>query len=273
MNYFEIEIGENNVEKINWIPAERQNQILEYIDFNKSAQISELAMYFHVSEATVRRDLDELAHGGKIERTHGGAISIARESTSFERLYSEKVMLMPAEKQRIALSAAALVKAGDTLLLDSGTTTLFLAQKLEQIENLTVITYDLHIADTINLHSSSTMIVTGGVRRGNDFHSLQGHMVDDFISKVNVNIAFMGADAVSVKRGYANANLQEVNAKRKALEISSTKVLLADHTKFGKAALVNICGIEAFDYIISDKGLDESTAKEIQDMGVELILA
>jgi len=260
------------MEKMNWIPAERQNQILEYIDMNKSAQINELALYFRVSEATIRRDLDELAHAGKIERTHGGAISTARESTSFERLYSEKVTLLPAEKQRIALAGVSFVKPGNTLLLDSGTTTLLLAQKLEQIEDLTVITYDLHIADTIRLHPSSTMIVTGGVRRGNDFHSLQGHMVDDFISTVNVNIAFMGADAVSVRRGYSNANLQEVNAKRKALEVSAAKVLLADHTKFGKAALVNICGLDVFDHIISDKDLDEATAKEIRDMGVNLIL-
>ena len=119
--------------------------MIEYIEANTSAQIHELAEKFHVSEATVRRDLDDLDRQGALRRTHGGAIK-ADHSTSFEHMYSEKIALMPEAKQRIAARAAQMVHPGDTVLIDSGTTAFFIAQALSRHEGLTLITNDLYIA-------------------------------------------------------------------------------------------------------------------------------
>ena len=147
-----------------YIPAERQKKMIEYIEAHTSAQIHELSEQFNVSEATVRRDLDELDRQGALRRTHGGAIKMDR-STSYEHMYSEKIGLMAHEKQHIAQRAAQMVRPGDTVMIDSGTTTFFIAQALSAHENLTIITNDLYIAFQTPIHPSSTLIVTGGMRR------------------------------------------------------------------------------------------------------------
>lgn len=259
------------LERSGMIPAERHNEILDYIYRNKSAQIKELALRLNVSEATIRRDLDELAGAGKLTRTHGGAVQ-ADGSTSFERIHSEKMQLMRGEKQRIAKAAAALIKNGDTVLLDSGTTTFLLAEALEQFEDLTVITYDLHIADMVNLHPTSSMILTGGTRRGNEYHVLAGGMVDDFIRNINVNIAFLGADAVS-EAGVTNANLSEAYTKRLLLQAGRKNVLVTDHSKFGNTALAHVCRVEDVDTVITDSGVDVETKEWLLSTGVQLIIA
>ena len=105
------------MERSTYIPAERQKKMMEYIEANTSAQIHELADRFHVSEATVRRDLDELDQQGVLRRTHGGAIKVDR-STSYESMYSEKIAQMTEEKHRIAERAAQMVHPGDTVIVD-----------------------------------------------------------------------------------------------------------------------------------------------------------
>lgn len=257
-------------EKSYIVPAERQNLIVEYIALNKSAQIRELALRFGVSEATVRRDLDELTKQGKIERTHGGAICNGA-STSYERLYSEKMRLMLDEKQRIATEAAKLVENGSTILLDSGTTTFLVAQALSNFEDLTVITYDLHIADAVALHPTSSMIISGGIRRGNDYHVLQGGIVDKFIRDLNVDIVFLGADAISQEAGVTNANMLEAATKQLAIRAGATKVLVTDHTKFGHTALAKVCDINEFNCVITDDGIEEIDAAWMRQSGTKLI--
>ncbi len=253
------------------IPAERQQLIIEYLSLNRSAKIKELALYFGVSEATVRRDLDELASDGKLNRAHGGAIPV-ETSTSFERIYSEKMLLMREEKERIAISAAKLVKNGDTVLLDSGTTTFLVAKALAEFEDLIVITNDLHIADTVALHDSSSMLLTGGLRRGNDYHVLQGSMVDEFIRSINVNIVFLSADAISKESGVSNATMAEAITKKLMLKAGKQKVLVTDHTKFGQTALSHVCQMDQLDYLITDDGLDQDSREWLNTCGVQMIL-
>jgi len=264
-------MAEEDVEKVSIIPAERQKQIFEYISVNNSVQIRELAIRFDVSVARIRRDLDHLARTGKIARAHGGAMR-SQYSTSFERLYSEKMQLMQEEKRRIAVAAAELVKNGDAVLLDSGTTTFLVAQELSKHEDLTVITHDLHIADTVILHHTSSMMITGGLRRGNDYHVLQGNMVDDFFRGIIVNIAFLGADAITPEHCLMNANVFEANTKKLMMHSCETKVLVADHTKFGQIALAYVCDIDVFDYVITDKELNKETAAQLEHTGIKLIL-
>lgn len=154
----------SNPKKTYTVPAERQDMILQYIKARGSGQIKELAEFVGASEATVRRDLDELDHMGKVERTHGGAVS-NRFGTSFERQHEDKLNLMQEEKLRIAQAAASYIKEGDTVFIDSGTTTYFMKNCLSDIPNLTVFTYDLIIAYALELHPTSNLFVTGGQRR------------------------------------------------------------------------------------------------------------
>ena len=256
------------MEKNTYIPAERQKKMMEYIEANTSAQIHELAEKFHVSEATVRRDLDDLDQQGALKRTHGGAIKVDR-STAYESMYSEKIGQMLEEKHRIANSAAQMVHAGDTVLIDSGTTTFFIAQALSHHENLTIITNDLYIAYQTPLHPSSTLIVTGGTRRQGR-QELVGTVTENCIRDTHVDIAFIGVDGIDLTGGATNANFAEVGVKRLMLEAAARGVIVADHSKFGRIALARICDIKEASLILTDTGIDGDMLTRLKKLGVQM---
>ena len=258
------------MEKNTYIPAERQKKMMEYIEANTSAQIHELAEKFHVSEATVRRDLDDLDQQGALKRTHGGAIKVDR-STAYESMYSEKIGQMLEEKHRIANSAAQMVHAGDTVLIDSGTTTFFIAQALSHHENLTIITNDLYIAYQTPLHPSSTLIVTGGTRRQGR-QELVGTVTENFIRDTHVDIAFIGVDGIDLTGGATNANFAEVGVKRLMLEAAARGVIVADHSKFGRIALARICDLSEAGLILTDTGLEGEMITRLKKLNVSMEL-
>ncbi len=256
------------MEKNTYIPAERQKKMMEYIEANTSAQIHELAEKFHVSEATVRRDLDDLDQQGALRRTHGGAIKVDR-STSYESMYSEKIGLMTDEKHRIAEHAAQLVHPGDTVLIDSGTTTFFISQALSRHENLTLITNDLYIAYQTPIHPSSTLIVTGGTRRQGR-QELVGTITENFIRDTHVDISFIGVDGIDLTGGATNANFTEVGVKRLMLRCAARSVIVADHSKFGRVALARICDLSEAGLILTDTGLEPEMLSRIKKLGVKV---
>lgn len=229
--------------------------ILSYIQTNGSGQITGLAEWLGVSEATIRRDLDELDDKGRLERTRGGALS-NRAGTSFEHRQEEKLSLMQAEKRRIAHCAAGFIRPGDTVFLDSGTTTYFLSLLLSAIPNLTVISYDLVIAHTAELHATSQMIVTGGIRRQGYNNVLVGSQVEDFLHNVRIDKVFLGADAVDLDFGVSNSNFHEAGIKRLAKNSGTEKFLLVDHSKFDTVALAKVCPLNDIDTLITDSGAD-----------------
>ncbi len=256
----------------NYVPAERQEKILQYIRQHGSGQIRALSEWLEVSEATVRRDLDDLHHAGYIERTHGGAI-YNRAGTSFERQYEEKLTLMEAEKRRIAGAAAALLSPGDTLFLDSGTTSYYLGCALSGIPHLTVFTYDLMVAYSIALHPSSQLIVSGGIRRPGYNNVLLGSQVIGFLRDLRVDKVFLGADAVDLDFGVSNSNFQEAEIKAQAVSSGEKVVLLADSTKFEKVALSRVCGLDQIDALITDDGIDPQLQKSLEGLVDQVIVA
>ena len=256
------------MERNTYIPAERQKKMMEYIEANTSAQIHELAVKFHVSEATVRRDLDDLDQQGALRRTHGGAIKVDR-STSYESMYSEKIGLMLEEKHRIADHAASLVHPGDTVLIDSGTTTYFVAQALAHHENLTIITNDLYIAYQTPIHPSSMLIVTGGTRRPGR-QELVGSVPESFVRDSHVDIAFIGVDGIDLTGGVTNAKFTEVGLKRLMLRAAARSVIVTDHTKFGRVALARICDLKDVSLLITDRGVENETLNRLKKLGVPI---
>ena len=258
------------MEEINiCIPAQRQQQILEYLQSKKSITIRKAAEIFMVSEATVRRDLDELASTGKIERTHGGAV--IHTGTGFEWQHAEKMQEMIPEKKRIAIAAKKLIEDGDSLFLDTGTTTYLLAEELKEKKRLTVVTNNLDIAYTTELDATSTMIITGGIRR-DGYSSLVGDIAADLVRKLYVDVSFIGADAVSVGNGVFNTNFNEIGIKKSGIESGKRKVLLADSSKFSRKALAKICDLQEFDIIITVSGIDEAQLKILKEKITRVIV-
>lgn len=253
----------------NSIPAGRQQKIMDFLASNDSISIKEAAELCRVSEATARRDLDEMALTGLLERTHGGAV--LHRGTGFEFFHAEKMNVMIPEKKKIAKAAAELVRDGDSIFLDSGTTAYILAECLINIKRLTIVTNNLDIAYAAKLDPTSTMIVTGGVRR-DGYSVLVGDIGEEFIKKLYVDIAFLGADAINVENGVFNSNFVEIGIKKSILNSGKKKVLIADHSKFSQKALTKVCNIEDFDCIITDAGIEEEKQKILEEKVPRLIV-
>lgn len=249
------------------IPVERRKQIVAYVSKNESAQIKELADLFDdVSEATIRRDLELLASEGKLRRTHGGAESILTH-TSFEQLYRDKCAMNVEEKRRIAKAAAEMVENGDSIILDSGTTTIEIARHLVSHTKLTIITNDLHIASSVVFHPSTQVIVAGGMKR-DDVNVLVGNITETFFRSIRVDKTFLAADAVDLDFGISNTTFVEQNIKRLMMEAAKKIILVADHSKFGNTALAQVCPLHEVDHIMTDSGLPVSIREEMERRGL-----
>lgn len=251
--------------KLTLVPAERQSKILQYIRVHGSGQIKSLADWLDVSQATVRRDLDEMSQAGLIERTHGGAVS-NRNGSSFEQRYEEKLTLMEQEKRRIAQGAMNYVRPGDTIFLDSGTTIYYFGSKLCDIPNLTIFTYDIMVAYSIDIHPTSNIIVTGGMRRQGYNNVLIGNMVVEFLRNLRIDNVFLGADAIDVEFGVSNSNIYEAEIKSQAVASGNKVFLLADHSKFNKVALAKVCNLEKINTLITDEWEDNTHLDEFRKL-------
>lgn len=253
-------------------PAGRQQRILQYAQENGNVQIKELTQYLGVSEATIRRDLGELDAQGLVKRTHGGAV-IRNNTTSFERQQQEKMKIMSDEKRRIAKKAVSFIRPGETILLDSGSTIYYLANNLIDIPDLTIITCDLYIASNIMLHPTSTMVVTGGIRRKGFNNVLLGSMVEDYIRTIHVDKVFLGADAIDYEFGISNANMLEASIKKLLVNAGNNIILIADHSKLNNKALAKVCDLSEIDALIIDDIEDKTLIKQLEKRIKNIYLA
>lgn len=249
--------------------SSRQKGLLKVINESDYASIRDLAIQIEVSESTVRRDLDELSDGGFIGRVHGGAVKLA--STTFERFHSEKMKIMTEEKRRIALAAAQMVKEGNSVFLDSGSTTQFIAYELTKKKNLTIVTDNIDIAYSVIFDASTNVILTGGLCR-RDYSAVIGSLTEDTIRRFKVDITFIACDAVDPKTGIYNVNYLEIGVKNEIVKCGKKTVLVADHTKFNSSALAFVCPMEEIDSVITDNELDSEDVKVITEKAIELIL-
>lgn len=250
------------------IPAKRQKLIQELLEQRGVVQIDEMVRLFGVSEATVRRDLDHLMEAGIVRRTHGGAIL---SKSMVERTQIEKSSIMREQKERIAAEAARRAKNVNSICFDSGTTTLMTAMMLTASKNLTVISNNTEIIDTVEFDSSCTVLSTGGAKRQN-YGSLHGPLAEGFIRDFHVDIAFLGADAIDAEKGIYNFALEEVGTKRAIAGCGRQVIVLSDSSKFSLQGLVKICGFDAVDVLITDSGIPDQAYKALSRLDLELVI-
>ena len=169
------------------------------------------------------------------------------------------------EKTRIAKEVAKMVKDGDNVYLGSGTTVYFVAREIAGLENLTIITSNLYIAQFLPIHPTSSLIVTGGERRF-DYNLMTGRLAEDFLRNIKVDISILGCDAVDVNFGLSDSNFDEAVIKRLAAQAARMTVLASDHSKFGKTALSKVFDLDEADCIVTDNGLDSGMEKAIHQI-------
>jgi DeoR family fructose operon transcriptional repressor len=191
---------------------ERHAQILLLLQEKSKIRVTELCDIFSVSPATIRNDLRDLEKSGKLKRTHGGAIPM--EKAAFEPTTMVKNVENIEIKQKLAAYAANLIEEGDTIALDAGTTMMELAKCLCDRKSITVLTNDIRIAMYLEQNTKATILLIGGILR----HGLDctvGPIAISSISSLNVDKAFMGANAFSLEKGFTTPDINQAELKRR----------------------------------------------------------
>lgn len=249
------------------IPAEREAFILEVLKQNGVVTVEELAEQLNVTPMTIRRDLTRLENQGVALRSHGGAV--LNRSMEKEQAYEVKMLSHHEEKHRIAQAAAELVKDGDTVLLDAGTTTFELAKLLTAKKDLTVVTTDLKIA--LELYPTDLRLFVAGGQIQQETCSVIGSLAEDLISRIHVDIAFIGTSAVSKDWHICTPTMEKASLKMKMIASASSTVLLTDSSKFGRDAFFKICSLADVKTVITDKEFSDNEHREMEKLKVEII--
>ncbi len=238
----------------------RQEAVLQLLKDNTSATISEIADQFRVSQMTIRRDLQKLVETGQVIRIPGGA-RIERWR-GMERSFLERLEKMAPAKRTIGKAAAALVGDGESVVLDSGTTTLFVARELRSRRNVFVVTFSLAVLEELASAEGIRVELTGGVYRASS-HDLIGRGVAENLKSVYADHVLFGAAAVSFTRGVM---VHDPDAQREMLQAGKRKVLLVDSSKIGREATYRLCGVEDCDLVITDSGVCAADLEQLRNM-------
>ena len=231
--------------------------------------VEELACDLGASEITIRRDLAALAKEGLLDRVRGGAV--AKEHVAYEFSFKEKESRNRAAKEAIGQAAAKLVKRGAAVFLDTGTTALAVARSLRAVRPSVIVTINLCVASEFVGQNDIRILVPGG-EVGRLSPDLYGEWTLTMLEKVNVDVAFLGCDAVDPGEGYFCATPQGAAVSRTMLARSRRAYLLADSSKWGTRSLCRIGELAELSGIVTDNGLAAEHRAFARKIGVDLIL-
>ena len=251
---------------------ERQTRLKELLSQRGTSDLDSLSAELRVSHSTVRRDVELLEQAGLVRRTHGGVIWVGEKSNGGSRPYAfdQRMGYQHDAKRQIARAARGLVQPGDTVLIDGGTTTFYLAQELLG-QPMQLVTNSLPIANLFLNDENVELILAGGLMYPR-YGVLLGPMAENVLSTIHTRTMFLSVAGIHEGSLY-NPNLLLVQAERKMMQQSQQVVLLADSSKFGQQALAKLCAIEEIDVVVSDAGLTDEHRKAVRDAGCELVVA
>jgi DeoR/GlpR family transcriptional regulator of sugar metabolism len=248
----------------------RRARILDWLREEGSARVSVLARAFAVSEVTVRQDLEKLESDGYIVREHGGA---------YMKTVPDQVRAMALEhqenrdaKQLIGRAAAALVADGDTIILDSGSTTTEVAANLVGRQDVTVITNALNIALMLGAEPGFEVHMTGGHFKAPTL-SLSGERSADFFNGLFAQKLFLATGAIDMKSGLTYPSLSDIPVKRAMIDSAQDIYLVADSSKIGQRSFCVLGGLEKLDALVTDDGVSDEDRLALEAAGVEVIIA
>jgi len=251
------------------LSEERRTRIVHLIRQNGKVRVKDLGKEFNISEVTIRNDLKELENRGLAQRVHGGALppdTIVVEPSLHERIRSHAE-----EKKRIGAAAVEMIEDGDSIILDSGSTTLEIAKRLKGKRNIKVITNGVYIAMELIGVQGVQLILLGGQLRENSF-SVVGHFAEGMLEHLSADKLFIAADGCDIDFGLSTPNLEESRVNQVMVRIASQKILVADSSKFGKRSLSRIVSLLEMDKVITDRDLPAKFQVELASRGVDVML-
>ncbi len=252
------------------LPNQRRDKILELLKEDGSAKVINLAKIFKVTEVTIRQDLEKLEKDGLVTKEHGGAYlkDVGDQVRTFSLGNQENID----KKELIAAKCLEFIESGDSIILDSGSTTTEIAKKLRGFKDLTVITNALNIAMMLGAEPGIELIMTGGEFKPPTL-SLTGQKAADFFKGINVHKLFLATAGISLKSGLTYPSLSDLVVKKAMIDAADTTYLVADSTKIGKSAFASLGALSLIDYIITDAGIEEKHKQVFHDNEIELIIA
>ena len=253
------------------LPAERQQRILEILREEFTIRSSNLSELLCVSEMTIRRDLDALDQRGLVERTHGGAF-FRQERVAGKFQYNSAIKENLDEKKQIARIAATMIEPHDTIYIGEGTTTALIPRNMDPALPCLIFTNNLGIiAETNSI--AAEIVVLGGAYDATT-NSLAGPLTMEMIRQVNAKKVFLGADGLSLSAGMTTPNLQIAIIDRSMIQHTRGKVfVLSNHTKFGLVAEMSIVPLKQIDVLITNRKIPQDFQNNLDQSGVEVIIA
>lgn len=248
---------------------ERRREILELLQTEGRVLVRDLSKRFRTSLITIRKDLESLHHQGQLERTHGGALPL-RTGALNDRTLQEKERLHRQEKLRIAAAAVRMIRQGQVIVLDSGTTTTAIARACRHFRSFTIITNATNIAAELAA-TSVEVILTGGVLRKNSF-SLVGPLAEDSLRKLSADLLFLAVDGFDVRYGLTTPNLLEARVNRAMAEAARRTIVVCDSSKFGRRSLSLIMPTSSVHETITDRKIPKPDLKSLREADVEVTL-
>ncbi|MCF7927483.1 MAG: DeoR/GlpR family DNA-binding transcription regulator [Spirochaetales bacterium] len=252
---------------------DRLDQIYRVVREEGNASVSFLAHHCKVSESTIRRDINNMLAMDSypnLERVHGGVV-ISRREEDASLMFDLKFDLARPEKEAIAAEVVLKLHDGESIALDTGTTCLLIARRLEQLSGLKVIATDVKVAEQLGQFPDIETVVAGGLIRPAYF-GVGGAASIEFLDQFRVDTAIIAADSVDPEDGITNRSLFEVGVKRKLMEIARRVILVADSSKIGKRSLYRVSDFHGIERLITDRGLSDEYVVAFRERGLQVDL-
>ena len=252
--------------------SERRQEIIELLNMNSTVLVSDLSKKYDVSEVTIRTDLRLLEKQGVLTRFHGGATKIIDNDDikSFKELQlEERYQRFIEAKKRIAIEAVKQVKEGDIIILDSGSTTMLIAEELVKLKHITVITNSLTSAFILSDNSDIMLLICGGTLR-HKTRSFHGKIAEQSLNGISADILFVGADGIDAQRGITTFN-EGYTISSVMANVAKKVVAVLDSSKFGRNGINIVLPLNKLDVIITDTNVDNKYKQEFAKQGINLI--
>ncbi|SHG40603.1 transcriptional regulator, DeoR family [Fodinibius roseus] len=248
--------------------VERRDSIIQIIYEDGKVRVDELSERFSVTSVTIRNDLDFLEKKGILHRTHGGAL--LRKNVYKDPTLEEKQKLHSEEKQRIGKKAVEMIDDGDSILLDSGTTTLEIARRLDEKKEITVMTNAIQIAMDLTSKEEIMVMLTGGTIRSKSY-SLVGPDAESVISNYFFDKLFLGVDGLDMDHGLTTPNPMEAQLNRMMVERAHHVIAVTDSSKLGRHSFSFICGLEVINTIITDTKIIPEFEQKLKKKDINVV--
>jgi DeoR family fructose operon transcriptional repressor len=249
--------------------AERQLRIRQMLDSRDFVDLETLCRELDASESSVRRDLDDLEEQNVLKRVYGGAVPVQpRANGGFD--FSVESGRFSDEKNRIARLTAGLIQDGETVILDGGSTVAAVAGELAS-KSLHIVTNSLPIAETLESRRNIELTLTGGYLDPR-IRVMLGPLCEQMLGLIRADVLIMGIGSVS-EAGFSNNNTLVVGSEQKMIEIANRVIIVADHTKFGRSAMIPVAQLNAAHTVVSDSELAPEYVELLQRRGIEVLLA